>query len=224
MKRRRIAGAGPYAKIEKKFHDLDINITSMGATGEAFVSNGPNASTQTIVDIAQNTTESGRIGRKCTITNVHLRMNFEFIVASSTNSMAQARNAHETVRIIIYWDKQCNGVPATASDLLEGTTPVYNNYRNLANVKRFVFLHDKIYAWNASAMAAGGDTVTPSERIIKDYQINISLKMFIPIEYSGTSGNISEIRSNNVGILVWTKHGDRMAASPSKVRVRYIDY
>ncbi len=216
---------------EKKFYDMELDDASLASTGNFLgkTSIGPNTNSGTIVDLVQGTSESQRIGRKCTITKIHARMNFEFLPGSNPN-LGMSDNAHETIRFILYWDKQCNGAAASFTDLIE--TDVYNSYRNLANVKRFVILYDKIWAWNSTAVGAAdavdqqvGTAINQvSNRVIADYQINFSINVFIPIEFANTDGALTGIRSNNIGIMVWAKHGSRMKVSPSKMRLRFIDF
>ncbi len=182
---------------------------------------GPSGNTQTIVDIPQGITEQNRIGRKCTITNILARLNFEFLLDSQSD-MTASNDAHETVRFIMFWDKQANGGGAGATDLLE--TDTYNSFRNLANAKRFVFLVDKLMTFNTTASSAGNGTTNKSERIVRDYQIKINKKVFIPIEYNSTAGAITEMTTNNVGCIVFSKHGARMKLDDSAARIRYIDF
>lgn len=183
------------------------------------------------------TGESQRIGRKITITGITLRLNIEFQAQSTSNSLNAAQTAHETLRLILYIDKQCNGAAATASEILydvsqEGGPPVipeYNEFRNLAHVRRFVILYDKLITFNSNAIGGAGFNVADvlvgmSERNVRDYQIKIHKKLFLPIYFSGTTGGLSEIQSNNIGLIVWTKHGARLAMLSSPCRIRYIDY
>ncbi len=124
---------------------------------------------------------------------------------------------------MLYWDKQCNGAAASVTDILESNN--YNSFRNLANNKRFKILYSKIYAWNATCIAASVATPDNAARmVIKDYQVNIAKKVFIPVEYDSTTGTITEIKSNNIGFVLWTKHGLRMKLATSRCRIRFIDY
>lgn len=215
--------AAKYTKPEKKFFDIAGTIGSIITTGSFLVtaSVGPFVSSGTITDIPQGTGESNRIGRKCTITKLRARMNFEFIT-SETATLGEASLAHETVRFMIYWDKQCNGTVAAAASILEADT--YNSFRNLANKGRFVILYDQIFAWNTAAIGSGNGTDSKSALVVGDYQIRINKKLYIPIEYSGTTGTLSEIRSNNIGMMVWAKHGARMKMTASRIRLRFNDF
>ncbi len=186
-----------------------------------FVSkSGVHADTATIVDIVQGTGETNRIGRKCTITNIHIKMHIEHRPLNGTTTAEVANFTDCLLRVVVFLDRQCNGAAATGLNLLQ--TDVLTSFRSLANVKRFKFLYDKTWSFNTQAMAAG--TVADTRIIDKTYFKKISLKCFIPIEYSGTTGAITEIRSNNIGIAVWSAPGSRINIENSQIRLRFIDY
>ncbi len=209
---------------EKKFYDFSLAVADLTQNGVfAVKTGGVTADSTTLVDIAQGVTENQRIGRKCTITNIYLRMNFQFDFDANADILT-ARLAREVVRVIVYWDKQCNGAAATAAQLLEGATPTYNAFRNLANKKRFVFLYDKMFTWSTTVIAVGLNASVQSEILQKDYTVKISKKVFMPIEFESTTGAITEIRSNNIGMIFFTKYGARMSVVVSQCRIRFTDY
>ncbi len=197
------------------------DITAAGVFATT-VADGPADSSHTLTDIVQGVAEQRRVGRKCTITSIHMRLLFEKI-ASSLSSLNNAVIAHETVRIMLYWDKQCNGTAATALQLIE--TDQYNQFRNLSNSKRFVMLYDRTFSWNFNVVGAGNGTDNDSEIVVKEYNVRVNKKVFIPIEFDNTTGALSGIRSNNIGLIFWGKHGGRMELdSTSRIRLRFIDY
>lgn len=150
-------------------------------------------------------------------------MTFEFLIASETDMTAGSTGCHESVRVIIYLDRQCNGAAATALDIL--ASDQYNSFRNLGNVKRFKILYDKLRTYNTGAYAAGNGTANDSHNVVHTYNQRVNLKVFIPIEFDGTTtGALSTIKSNNIGILLWSKHGGRMKMETSLMRTRFMDY
>lgn len=123
---------------------------------------------------------------------------------------------NDTVRIILYLDKQCNGTAATVTQILESDD--FQSFNNLSNKSRFRTLMDRVYDLNATAGMGNGtanDTVAT--------QINDSLfkKVNLPIEYDSTAGAIAEIRSNNICMLILSKDG--RAVLDSQMRLRYSD-
>jgi len=124
-------------------------------------------------------------------------------------------DAHDTVRIIVYWDQQTNGAAATPLDILESLS--VNAFRNLANSKRFKILFDKKYHMNtgAATVVASAIVTAPVTRVIQYY-----INMRIPIEFDSTAGIISEIKSNNLAVLYISKHGN-ITKVQGKFRIRF---
>ncbi len=218
---------GRILRPEKKFFDHICTDTAITSAATFITADNVQGNTGTIVGIPQGTTETTRIGRKCTVTNIYARINLEFI-SNGASDLTAATSAHESVRVIMYWDKQCNGNSDTANTMSASIleqTKVYA-FRNLANNKRFKILYDKVHSYNTTAIAAGNGTSNDSERVIRDYQVRISKKCFIPIEFLLTTGAMaSNIATNNIGILVYAKHGSRMNVNgESRIRIRFIDY
>lgn len=196
---------GYYSKFtnggELKFHDLDIDDATIAA-------NGTIAQASCNI-IAQGVTEVQRVGRKCTIRSINWRFNIRLPegVASSTTA--------DTVRVMVYHDKQTNGAAATVTQILEADN--YQSFNNLSNKSRFRTLMDRTYDLNTDL--SGDGTTVDSPR----FNINDSFykKCNIPIEFDATTGAITEQRSNNIGVLLLSKNG--LCAFDSKMRVRYSD-
>lgn len=199
--RTRVAGVG-----ELKYHDVDVNDASIA-------SNGVIQNTGSINLIPQNTSETGRIGRKCTVKSIMWRYNLEL------GAQSVVGNA-ETIRLIVYLDKQANG--ATASVSGNGGILASDNYQafnNLNNKSRFQILFDKVEVLNPQAAAGDGTTNDAA-----DVELNGSFYKAcnIPLEFSDDTGAITELRSNNIGVMTVAKVGT-LAALVSKVRLRFSD-
>ena len=120
-------------------------------------------------------------------------------------------------RIVVYWDKQCNGAAATAAQLFDsnGNTNI-TAFRNLENVGRFRILYDKVHTMSSLGEVAG--TAIPRVK-----QFNMYKKVNIPLDFSGATGAIAEIRSNNVGVLVFSQNTAANVVMSYIARVRYTD-
>lgn len=198
--RARVAGYyGRYAPLgqELKFFDTTIANTTIGSVGSIH--------SDSLVEIPQGVTESQRVGRKCTIKSLHLRF------VASLISTTTAANADDGLRVIVYHDKQCNGATAAVTDILE--TADYLSYNNLSNKNRFRILYDEFC--DISAQAAGGSTFTTGT-VAKTWSKH--LPMNLPIEFSATTGAITEIRSNNIGILAISDNGAMNLRTTARVR------
>ncbi len=160
--------------------------------------------------IPQGVTESTRVGRKCTIKGLFIKGQL-FL-----NEVTDGSSSADVARVIIYHDKQANGTTAAVLDILE--TATLNSFRNLSNSNRFRILHDKTMNL-AIPSAAGNGTTQEWGRVMKNFKINKKLSM--PIEFSATTGAITEIRSNNIGVLMISSAG--FATVLYTARVRFSD-
>ncbi len=187
---------------ELKFHDVELNAVDVSAAGLI---------TASINLIAQGVTESTRVGRKCNLMSINWRYNIEL------NETTDDQKTGDTLRMILYQDKQCNGATATVTGILESAN--YQSFNNLANKSRFRTLMDRTYTLACQAggtSAAGVDQfgkVTVDDTFFK--------KCNIPIEFDSTTGAITEIRSNNIGVLLITKEAE--LTLDSKFRLRFSD-
>lgn len=187
---------GRYAPLgtELKFYDQSAGPTAASSTGTI--------ASASLCTVASGTGESQRIGRKITISSIHLR------VVASLNATTTASNTDDGLRVILYWDKQCNGASAAVTDILE--TGDYLSYNNLSNKNRFTILADKMVDVSATAGAYNGTTNQFAQKA-NTHSWNIRCRL--PVEFSSTTGVIGEIRSNNLGLL--------MVSDNNQVQYRY---
>lgn len=180
---------------ELKFFDTNVDNATMAATGEVFPS---------VNLVAQGTGESQRIGRKLVIKSIDWKY---------TVSLPGGGAAADTVRIIIFVDKQCNGSAATVAEILASTD--YQSFNNLSNKGRFLTLCDKTFTLNRNAGQLSSSY--PEVRMDGTWHKTLNL----PIEFDSTTGAITEIRSNNIGVL--QIDATSQAKLDSVVRIRYVD-
>lgn len=200
---------GYYGKYNKpgleelKFHDVDVDDAAIAQNGTILNSGSVNL-------IAQGTSESERIGRKCTVRSIAWRGNIHATTAASTG-------ASETVKVILYVDKQANGATAAVTDILESDN--YQSFNNLSNSSRFRILHTQTFVLQPTAGMGDGTTndVAPNSVNFEFYK-----KCEIPLEFSSTTGAITEIRSDNIGVMITSKQGN-VAVLDSKMRLRFSD-
>ncbi len=191
------------AGAELKFHDVALDDAVVTANG---------ALTASINLIPQGVTEKTRVGRKCVIRRIAWRFDI------TMNDTATADNTSEVFRVILYQDKQCNGATATVVGLLE--TDDYQSFNNLANSGRFKVLMDRTYDMNCPAGASvASPAVIFGEQVIHD---SFYKMCEIPLEFDSTTGAITEIRSNNLGVILLTKAGN-LTTFASQFRLRFSD-
>ncbi len=192
------------ANAELKFHDLDID--------DAVVAQNGTIAEDSCNGIAQGVTESQRIGRKCVIKNIGWRYTLLRQLESAAVGLAP-----EAVRVILYLDKQANGATATVTGILESDD--YQSFNNLANTSRFKILMDRTHTLQVGTSAGDGTTNDTN-----GWQLDASFfkKCNIPIEFDSTTGAITEVRSNNIGVLLLGKTG-ASGVFNSKMRLRFSD-
>ncbi len=160
--------------------------------------------------IPENTSPSGRIGRKIVVKSIGFRMHIT--LANSTLP------DHDLLRIIILIDKQCNGAQPAVSDILQNANTATAFY-NLQNSGRFEVIFNKYYNLFSRAGAgntAGGLLYGGDTKFIHGY-----FKCNIPIEYNASTGAITEIRSNNIVMIAISTHADVAIGNDGQWRTRY---
>ncbi len=193
---------------ELKFHDIDVN--------DAVVAAGTNIlNTGTVNIIPQGITEITRVGRKCVVKSINWRYSVSLPVVADTAGAPTA----DTVRVVLYLDKQCNGATAASS----GITGIlraddFQSFRELSNVSRFQILMDR--TMSISYLAAGGNgTINDFAEVKKHGSFN--KRCNIPLEFNAAAGALTEIRSNNIGVMLCSEEG--VAGFESKLRLRFSD-
>lgn len=194
---------------EMKFFDQEINEGSLAANGTIFLNGSAEAS---ILRIPQGTGESERIGRKLTIRKIAWR--YEITI----DLQVAATLTDQTIRVILYNDKQTNGTAATTTDILEQNDRF--SFRNLTNSGRFRILYDKKHSISPLIAASDAGVWTSGQRTTcyKMYLDNLN----IPVEYAALDGAIVELRSNNINMLIMTKTAATTTFA-STMRIRYSD-
>ncbi len=208
---RKVGFFGRRSNGELKFLDQDIDDAVIVTTGTVFLNGSTEAS---LLRIAEGNGESGRIGRKITIKSINWRFTID---VPEADGVANPQNS-DTVRVILYLDKQTNGAAAAITDILE--TASFQSFNNLSNSKRFRTLLDRTYTINVKAGGSNGTTSDWAQNRIDD---TFFKKVNIPIEYANTAtdGSLATIRSNNIGLLLIS--GTGVAGFQSKMRLRYSD-
>lgn len=200
--RKKFRGRKADLKGELKFHDVDLDDAVISAAGTI---------TSSINLIAQGVTESTRVGRKCVVRQILWRYNINIIGVAGSGV-----TAGDVVRVILYLDKQCNGAAATVTGILESDD--YQSFNNLANTSRFRILMDRTHQCNPVGFAGDGAANDSPE---VQFPYTFFKKVYVPLEFDSTTGAISEIRSNNLGVLMLSKGG--VLKFESKIRLRFTD-
>lgn len=194
-------GRFPPSGNELKFFDTTVG-SLFDATGEV-LSGGQ------LCLIPQGVTESTRVGRKCVIKSIQARGVISFLPAAGTTGT-------DTVSLFLVLDKQANGAAAAFTDIFVGTNAV-RALRNMANSSRFMIIKRWDIPMNSTAGVSGA--YSNNKKIFRYYK-----RCNIPIEYSSTTGAITEIRSNNIFLAGGSDTDlDDVTGIAANFRVRFSD-
>lgn len=209
-RRRGTSSMGPSSRRmgvrEMKWFDTTTTLSPL-------VSNGTIVGTLSV--IPQDTTESGRIGRRIKIHLVDIKARLA-MPADTTRT-----NYHITCRFILYVDRQCNGVAATTAEVLQNQTP-YGHY-NLNSQGRFRILTDRLINVHADAITTNFDANTHTSTS-KQVNFRVKKKLNLVIDFNSTAGAQIEHTTNCLG---WMLVSDTVTGTVTNfhciARIRYTD-
>ncbi len=196
------------ADRELKFFETEKALTTSSTTGVLL--------DDSLLHIPQNTTENGRLGRRIQLVHLAIRGHMLF---NSTTTLSQMNNA---LRVIVFLDKQANGAAATMSDIISSDGVVdFLSFRDLSNSGRFRILHDQALAMNGHAVLQSSASV--GDNLPRTYLWGLNVPLHEIIEYSGTTGAMTEIRSSNIGVMTVCHEALVLPHVAYRTRVRYFD-
>ncbi len=193
---RRKTGYYGYGTKESKFFDTTL-VGAAVATGGTF---------HPLALVPQSLTESGRVGRMITVTQVMIKGVIEIPPSSFANLTS------DLIRIVLIQDKQANGAIPAVGDYLELNE--FIGFNNLTNKNRFRTLASTIVRINAG-ISGNGTTEQTGEAL--EY-FSLFKKVKIPIEYDSTTGAITEISSNNIIVLIIGEEGATLLRFEARIR------
>lgn len=207
-----LRGFLPGSSLERKFNDITFNAVAISTT----------AATATVTIIAQGLDVNARIGNKILVKSIQMVGTFRQQLA--TDGAVSKFTPAALVRMMIWVDRQPNGVLATATEILAASgavlSPLNPSYRD-----RFVILKDKFYTLDfASSTATAGQLNGGGAGCIK--LCKFYKKVRIPITFSGTTSGVASISTNHIGILLIGQDPggtDIDAIFDGYLRLRYYD-
>jgi len=188
---------------ELKFYDVSISEPFDATMGI------PNTPTSLVVALAQGTGESERIGRSIRVKSIQIKGR---LISDPTTTTSYSCDAY----MWLVLDTQANGANPAVTDVFTSAT-ASSALVNLDNSQRFRIL--KKWHWNFGVTAGVAAAYSARSHSVDYYK-----KCDIPIEYSSTTGALTEIRSNNLFLICGSLGGDDSVTLSGVARVRYTDY
>lgn len=165
---------------ELKFHDLGLNFL--------FDSLGEVPATGQLNLIAQGDTESTRDGRQCNLESIQMRLLARFDPGVGTPATGAG-----TCHMYVVLDKQANGAAAAITDVVQ-TTNLATALINLNNSRRFRIIKKFKFTFEPKSGVSGAFN---TQVLHKEWY----KKLNIPLDFQGTTGAITELRSNNLFLI-----------------------
>ncbi len=186
---------------EFKFEESTINDAVVSTTGTI---------QGQIFTIPQGDDIESRDGNKIVLTSINARFIATLPATSTVTETA------DVIRVVLVVDNSANGALPSVADILSLTD--IQAFKNLNNTDRFRTILDKTIAINA---LAGGSNGTTHQSFSRDISFKFFKKLNLPIKYTGTSGLIGTIASNNIVCLYISEAG--FVGLQGEFRVRYTD-
>jgi len=191
---------------ELKYFDVQLTgLTNVSATATVSSSDVTGAM---LVGLAQGTGESQRLGRQITVKSIQFSGTVTFNPGASANPITGL------VKMYVVMDTQANGAYPTLGDIFNNNA--YALMRpEMDNSQRFRILRKIEVRVDPQAGVSGAysDAVRP---------FNFYKKCNIQVDYSSTTGAITEIRSNNI-FLVYVANTSGVCDVSAFTRIRYKD-
>lgn len=211
---------GPFAVSESKYFDSFVNAAAISEgvawTGTELVP----ATLNTLVVPTEGSDINNRIGRKISVYKIAIRGVIATDILADQGLIVRGPD----YRIIVFCDKQTNGVQVQGETLMaapQAATNVlaFSTFQNLGNLGRFRVLRDKIIRSPAVAQSQDNDNATNStcSTTIPDIPFKFTLNFKTPVVMrfnSANGGTIGDIVDNSfhmIGIKTSTVFASTMS-------------
>ena len=168
-------------------------------------------------------TASSRNGNKVEAYKLTIRGTVE-MDRQSNSVFNNLENSTRYFRWIIYIDTQCNGSTPGLSDLFEelpNNLDQFDVYNSLYETGRFKILMDKFIRVSEITAVYDGTNYHIPSRIV---HFKKTFTMNLPITYGDHYANLTSVRTNNIGMIIFSGQSTTSQLSVSfRTRLRYTD-
>lgn len=173
------------------------------------------ASTAVVTDqlniIEQGTTSSERVGQKTKIHSVQIRGEIRLLPGASASIAG-------VFYMLLVQDRQANGAAAAVTDVMTSSL-LTSGMINMSNSSRFKIHRRWVVPLNVTASRVGGTVLNHWITTMEYFQ-----KVGVAVEFSGTTGVIGEIKSNNLFVIMGCNtEADGLIQFEGACRIRFSD-
>jgi len=184
---------------------------------------------QPLALVAQGAGPTQRIGRTIVVKSMEMKIGLQGIwVPPPAGAQALGSISY---RVDVLLDKQTNGAICTGADIYDTSvagTDATNRFMNLYNENRFTLLKRWQGDLNPPSFAAGVTATALQQQVSAQRDLVLSKRCNIPVEYSGATGQLAEVRSNQIYVVYsQTQNGTAgqvlLQVNTADYRIRYYD-
>ncbi len=212
--------SGGFLNLENKFLDTNLAATAI-TTSWSMLNPTAGGCVDSLSVPAIGDTEQSRDGRIYFIRSIHFR---GVLNTPAVESNTEPLRSYY-VRMIMYMDTQTNGDEASPGDLMKTTLGnSINNFRNLAQTKRFRVLWDKRVKITQNGQTNEGAinlfSAPETETLVR---FDKKFKKPIKCRSVGTTANVSSAADYNIGMAFITTSTTQANTIAYECRVRFSD-
>jgi len=170
-----------------------------------------------LILITSGTAPSTLVGRKMTLKNITIRGTIT--LPKDSDGALSGTAITDVVRIMLVWDKQCNGAQAAVTDVISTASGV-EGLRNMEKSQRFQVLKEWLVNINSAMAYDPTNNVYVNSGFQKAFKYN--KKCNITIHYDDTASSvIADVQDNNIFLLAISNSGAVRVSAQS--RIRFLD-
>jgi len=184
--------------VEEKNIDLLYTSVSIGTDWQALVPSGA-ISSPWQTGIVQGDGDDQRDGRRIQVKRVQIKGTID----RGNGVLETQTGAPGIARVILVWDKQCNGLASPVETIMIATGNAKQDTVSLRNPDfkdRYVILMDKTFVFQPDgayySTASGLAYLGPASKVF-----SFSANVNIPTTYSGSTGVVGDITDNSIALF-----------------------
>jgi len=162
-----------------------------------------------LTGLSQGTSKNQRVGRDIIVKSIHIKGILDFVATTAADTT-------DIAYIYVILDTAANGgtagsAPCLVADLFSNTS-VAEQLLNPDNTDRFRVLKVIKHTFQAQTFTPGGVPIQMT------WPFDIYIPMNMKVVYSGTAGNQSELRTNQIFLAYGSLIGKVVALAASRIR------
>jgi len=194
----------PMAITERKYFDSQLaNTTIQNSTTDWNNTEDDPTTLNTLFAPILGDDFNNRTGRNVRLLSVKVRGEIRYAVQTGQSTV----DITPKIRVILYLDKQTNGVQAQGEDLIQSgssTAPSIDMFQNVNNFGRFKVLRDKSMSLtqpNLVAATAAGNTIIQGANV-RSFEFTYNWRKGLVIHFNNTNGGtVADIVDNSLHII-----------------------